>query len=156
MQRSALIRGLTLVMAFVHTFPARRHIAALFVTPSLEEGWKGFGALIAIAIYLLPVSVQARGICALWRRYRWALGAGCLVLALAHAVPAADHLPRFVANPSWADAWRGCLSALAALWFLTPMPAQARALNALVRAARIPIHRPMWRSMRPVGGNSTL
>jgi hypothetical protein len=137
MHRKALVRCLTIAMAFVHTFPARRHLAAFVAAPSLTEGWKGFGALLAVVIYLLPVHVQARALFGAWRRRRGVLRLGGVVLAVAHAVPAWDHLPRFLQHPSWYDGWRGLLSATAVVWFLTPVPVQARALAALCRFARI-------------------
>jgi hypothetical protein len=137
MNRSALVRCLSLGMAFVHTFPARKHLTAFFAAPSLGESWKGFGALVAIAIYLLPTSVQARALSAAWRRRRAVLGACGVILALAHGVPALDHLPRFLERPTWHDGWRGFLSAAAVAWFVLPVPAQARALAALTRIARL-------------------
>ena len=60
MSSTALVRLVTWTLAFIHTFPARKHLAAFLVAPSLDEGWKGLGALAAIALYLLPVRVQTR------------------------------------------------------------------------------------------------
>jgi hypothetical protein len=137
MHRSALVRLLTLVMAVVHTFPARKHLAALVAAPSVTESWKGIGALAAIAFYLLPVRMQARIMASLWRDHRWSLRAAGLMLAAAHLVPAWDHLPRFVAAPSWYDGWRGLLTAAAVVWFVVPLPQQAVALAALARIGRI-------------------
>jgi hypothetical protein len=137
MQRAALLRVLTLTLAFVHTFPARKHLAAFFVAPSLVEAWKGFGALFAIALYLLPVATQARGLTLLWKHRSRALRAAGLALAVGHAVPALDHLPRLIATWTFADAWRGLLSATAVIWFATPLHAQARLLAWLARAARL-------------------
>jgi len=68
MRRAALLRILTLALAFVHTFPARKHVAAFLAVPSWTEGWQGFGAGLAIVLYLLPVAVQTRGLQLLWRR----------------------------------------------------------------------------------------
>jgi len=137
MNRSLFLRCITFGLAFVHTFPARRHLGAFFAHPSLDEAWKGFGALLAIGLYLLPVRVQARGLAALWRERRVALGIGGFVLAVAHVVPAYDHLPKFVASPNWGDAWRGFGATFAALWFVLPLPAQARALTWLARRAAV-------------------
>ena len=53
-----------------------------------------------------------------------------------HAVPASEHVPKFLASPSWADAWRGGGSVLASFWFILPLPMQARALNWFARVVR--------------------
>jgi hypothetical protein len=135
MPRTALLRLLTLALAFVHTFPARKHLAAFFERPSWTEAWEGFGALLAIVLYLLPVRVQVRALATLWREHRGLLRAGGLVLAAVHAVPAFDHLPRFVESFGWYDAWRGIGSALALAWFLMPVPFQAGLIGALARLA---------------------
>jgi hypothetical protein len=137
MRRTAVLRLLTLTLAFVHTFPARKHLLAFFERPSLQEGWEGFGALVAIALYLLPVRVQARALTFLWREHRGLLRAGGVLLAVAHAVPAYDHLPRFAESLAWGDAWRGLGSALAVVWFLSPVTVQGRVLVALGRLARL-------------------
>ncbi len=50
MRRPAILRVITLALAFVHTFPARRHLALFIEHPSLAEGWKGFGAALAIGL----------------------------------------------------------------------------------------------------------
>ena len=136
MGRSMLLRVATLALAYAHTFPASRHLLAFVHSPSLAEGWKGFGALFAVAVYLLPVRVQARGLGALWRRRRL-LGAATLTLAAAHAVPALDHLPRFLAAPTWGDGWRGIGATLAVIWFLTPGSQQGRLLARVGRLARV-------------------
>jgi hypothetical protein len=126
---------MTLALAFVHTFPARKHLLAFFERPSLEEAWEGFGALLAIALYLLPVRVQARALTSLWREHRGLLRAGGVLLAVVHAVPALDHLPRFAHSLTWADAWRGFGSAAAVAWFLAPLPLQRRVIVAFARLA---------------------
>jgi hypothetical protein len=138
MRRSTVVRALTLALAFIHTFPARKHLVAFVSSPSWEQAWEGFGALVAIAIYLLPVGVQSRGLAFLWRRRRGLLRAVAMVLAAAHLVPALDHVPAFVSAPNWADAWRGLGSTLAVAWFLAPLPLQARVISLLGRAARLP------------------
>ena len=110
---------------------------ALFVeAPSLSEGWKGLGALLAIGLYLLPVGVQARALAALWNGYRTPLRIASVVLIVAHAVPAFDHVPRFVHAPSWSDFWRGFGSLVAIAWFSCPQPAQAKIIARLGRLAR--------------------
>jgi phosphatidylglycerophosphate synthase len=137
LRRSALVRALTFALAFVHTFPAKKHVLAFAAAPSWSEGWKVFGAIVAIGLYLLPVSVQSRGLTRLWQERRAWLRAAAITLAAAHLVPASDHLPRFWHEPSWADAWRGGGSALAVLWFLAPMRAQARVISLLGRLAQL-------------------
>jgi hypothetical protein len=134
MRNTGWLRAATIVLALVHTFPARKHLAAFVDRPSFTEGWEGFGALVAIALYLLPVRTQARALGALWREHRGALRVLTFLLALVHAVPAADHLPRFLALFDWADGWRGLGSAAAVLWFLAPAPWQARVVVASSRA----------------------
>jgi len=136
MRRSVLLRAVTLTLAFVHTFPARKHLALFVAAPSWTEGWKGIGALVAIALYLLPVSLQARGLALLWRRRASMLRVAGVVLAVAHAVPASDHLPRFLATGSPGDAWRGIGAAFAVVWFVAPLRVQARLLAALARWVR--------------------
>jgi hypothetical protein len=145
MRRTALLRSLTLALAFLHTLPARKHLVAFIATPSWTEGWKGIGAAVAVALYLLPIRVQAHALQHLWRRRASALRVAGVVLALAHAVPAADHLPRFVASFTFGDAWRGMGAAIAVVWFLAPLRAQARILAALahfVRPSSLPARRP--------------
>ena len=136
MRRAALLRILTLALAFVHTFPARKHVAAFLAVPSWTEGWQGLGAALAIVLYLLPVAVQTRGLQLLWRRRATLLRVAGVVLAVAHAVPAFDHVPRFVASPNFGDAWRGLGATLALVWFAAPLRAQARILGWLVRFFR--------------------
>src|SRR5262245_16292097 len=120
-----VVRSATLALAFVHLFPARKHVALFFAAPSLAEAWKGFGALVAVALYLLPPRTQAQLLCAAWSRARPLLVALGWLLATAHLAPALDHLPRFLAEPSWPDAWRGIGASLAATWFVLPIEHQA-------------------------------
>jgi hypothetical protein len=136
MRRTVLLRTLTLALAFLHTLPARKHLAAFIVTPSWTEGWKGIGAAVTVALYLLPIRVQVRGLQYLWRRRAPALRVAGILLAVAHAVPAVDHLPRFLASFTFGDAWRGIGAAIAVAWFAAPLPAQGRLLTALARAVR--------------------
>ncbi len=95
-----------LVLAWLHTFPARKHLAELAAAPSLDEAWKGLGALLAVIVFLLPGEL-ARG--ALRRAGRWPgmVTTSLFVLAIVHLVPAVDHLPRWVVHPSFSDGWRG-------------------------------------------------
>src|SRR5580704_18156534 len=95
-RRLAVVRVITLALAFLHLFPARRHLGLFVEHPSVAEGWKGFGALFAIALYLLPLQSQARALAMLWREHRGVLRIASIVLVVVHAVPAWDHVPRFV------------------------------------------------------------
>ena len=121
-------------LAFVHSYPARKHLAAFVAAPSLGEAWKGIGAAIAVVLYLLPPRLHARALGALWARRRIALVAGGWLFAIAHAVPAADHLPKLASALTWGDAWRGLGALFACAWFTLPLPAQARVLRAAVGA----------------------
>ncbi len=125
MRLRARLLGLAAIgIALLHIFPARKHLAALLLEPSLGESWKGVGALVAIAFLAAPMRLQARAIGELSRR--GALIVVMALLAIVHLVPAFDHLPRFLASPTFGDAWRGIGSTLAAFWFATPFRAQAR------------------------------
>jgi hypothetical protein len=137
MRRSGIARVVTLGLAFVHTLPAQKHIAAFVANHSLADGCKGFGALVAVGLYLLPLDVQVRALAALWRRRQTALRVGGLALAAVHAIPAFDHFPRFLADGLWHDAWRGIGSALAMAWFAAPLRMQGRVLGAFGRLTRL-------------------
>jgi hypothetical protein len=126
-----VLRGALLVLAYVHTIPARTHLARFFAEPSLGEAWKGFGAVLAIGLYLLPIDFYAKAFGYLWAKRRVGLVAAGWVLALAHAAPAIDHVPRFFEAPSFADAWRGFGAAFACLWFVAPLRVQAAVVGAL-------------------------
>jgi hypothetical protein len=128
------IRAVLVALAILHGFPATKHLGLFVAHPSLEEGWKGFGAALAVALYLLPLRLYVRALGALWSRARGLLVLAGWVLAAVHAVPAADHLPKLVAQLptfAWGDAWRGVGAALACAWFLAPLRVQAVALRAL-------------------------
>lgn len=137
MTRFGLVRVATLLLAYVHSFPAQKHVARFLAEPSLGEAWKGFGACAAIALYLLPPRVQARGLAALLRRHRVVLSSAAFALAAAHVVPALDHIPRFMATPSWSDGWRAAGAAIAAAWFALPMRSQGRVVAFTVRLPNV-------------------
>jgi hypothetical protein len=118
------IRGVMLAAAFLHGFPATKHLRAFFAQPSWGEAWKGFGALAAIAIYMLPPSVIARAVIDVWRKHRVLVALAGWTLAWVHLVPALDHVPRFVESPTWGDGWRGIGALTAALWFVAPVSVQ--------------------------------
>jgi hypothetical protein len=132
MKRAPALRLVLLLLAFVHTFPLRKHGALFAGAPSVGEGWKALGALLAVAICCLPIRWYARGVGHLVRR-RLAFLLASGVLVAAHLVPASDHLPRFFVHPTWGDCWRGTLSALAIGWFVAPLDVQARIVQALRR-----------------------
>jgi hypothetical protein len=126
-----LLRAATLVLALVHLFPANKHVGLFFAEPSFGEAWKGFGAVFAVALYLLPPRTQANLLCVAWSRARGLLVALGWLIAAVHLVPALDHVPSFLAAPSWADAWRGFGACIAAGWFALPLEVQARLLSGL-------------------------
>jgi hypothetical protein len=126
--RKLVVTGAVAALALVHLFPAKKHLAELTAHPSFGEAWKGLGALVAVVMYLLPMRVQAEGLGRMWARHRGLLAALGWGLAVAHLVPAADHLPRFVESASWADGWRGLGAAAAVAWFVAPLPVQGTVL----------------------------
>ena len=133
-----------ILLVWVHTFPAQRHIGLFLDEPSLTEAWKGFGALAAVVFYLLTPATVGRLLALLWRARLRPLTWMGLVLAVAHLVPVTDHLPRFVQTMSWGDAWRGFGALTAAVWFVAPLPIQARALRCIARlVARRPATSPI-------------
>jgi hypothetical protein len=119
-------------LAFVHLFPAQKHLGLFFESPSVGEAWKGFGAVAAILFLALPRGRQVGFVTALWRRRRLASALG-LGLAIVHAVPALDHVPAFLASFTWADAWRGLGSLAAMLWFASPVRFQGRVMAVVAR-----------------------
>ena len=84
-------------LAALHLLPARHHLADFFASPSLSDAWKGFGATFAIAVFALPRLAA----------FVWKHRALALVIAAAHLVPAADHLPKLFSTWTFGDAWRG-------------------------------------------------
>jgi hypothetical protein len=111
MSAKHLLRAIAIGLAALHLLPARKHMALFFDHPSIEEAWKGFGAIFAIAVLLSPSFMG------LLSRLNWR-GVFFGVLAIVHAVPAADHLPKFFASPNFGDGWRGFVSAFAVAFFL--------------------------------------
>ncbi len=142
MRRDLLLRCAMIALACVHTFPCTKHLAAFVVAPSWGEAWKGLGAALAVTLYLLPPSLVARALVRAWHARRGALAVGGWVLAAVHVVPALDHVPRLIETGGWGDAWRGLGATLATIWFLLPVPTQARALGALRRVALVPLVAP--------------
>ncbi|MDB4937568.1 MAG: hypothetical protein JWP87_4540 [Labilithrix sp.] len=136
--RGSLLTFLGFSLAFIHLFPARKHLVLFLEAPSLSEAWKAFGAVVAIALLALPRALQRRLIHAIWRERRVASALG-LLLALVHLVPMLDHVPAFFASWTWADAWRGVGASAAVLWFASPHRSQSRAMAFVAR------RRPMIR-----------
>jgi hypothetical protein len=133
-----LIRGALCTLAFAHAFPASKHLGAFFAVPALADFWKGSLALVAVLVYLTEPIRLARALVTAWRRARPLLTAGAVVLVVVHLVPAFDHVPRFVAAPTWADGWRGIGACFASVWFALSVPMQARLLAALPRWSAAP------------------
>lgn len=125
----SVVRIAMWLLAVIHMFPATKHVAQFVHAPSLGEAWKGFGAAGACALYLLPPARAGAFLLSLWRSAPRAIAALGWLLAFVHLVPAADHLPRFLAQPTWADGWRGIGSTLAAAWFVAPVDVQARVVG---------------------------
>ncbi len=130
MGRKTYLRGITLALAAMHSLPARHHLADFFAGPNPADAWKGFGALGAIALLVLPQRIQARLATLVWK-YRL-IG---VVIAVAHVVPALDHLPKLFAAFTFGDAWKGIGATIAILWFLAPRAVQL----AFVRAPQRPV-----------------
>jgi hypothetical protein len=131
-----VVRTLAWLLAWGHSFPAIKHLRALVDVPSLAEAYKGLGAAAAVVLYLAPTEWQARALVGLWHRRRSVLTVACVALVVVHAIPALDHVPSFLHDPTWADAWRGFGAAVAVVWFTLPTPTQARALAVLARPSR--------------------
>ena len=113
-----------ILAAFVHTFPATKHMTAFLTQPSWSEGWKAWGSVFAIVAYLQTPDRIARLVFRCWQHHRGVLVVAGWLLALVHSVPAADHLPRLLAAPNWGDAWRGSGALIATVWFVAPIGMQ--------------------------------
>src|SRR5262245_6481527 len=94
----------------------------MFASFNASDAWKGIGATIAASMLAFPVRKQARLIGVL-RRARL-LGLAAALLVVVHLVPALDHVPKLIASPNFADAWRGIGSCVAILWFAAPSTIQ--------------------------------
>lgn len=152
MRRNLVIRIVTLTLAWVHSFPALKHLRIFVAQPTLAEAWKGVGAAAAVVLYLLPPTWQARALARLWNRRRALLVSAGWLLAGAHYVPAADHFPKLLDGASWGDLWRGLGSATAVVWFVLPVHVQARALRSIQeRSARFAESYLARRPARPSG-----
>ena len=112
----------SLALALLHTLPARHHLADMLASFNASDAWKGIGAGVAVALLLVPVRKQAR-VVGILRHARLLTLAGAL-LVVVHLVPALDHVPKFLASPSFADGWRAVGSCLAILWFGAPSTVQ--------------------------------
>lgn len=122
----------TIGLALLHVLPARHHLADMASRFNLSDAWKGIGAAVAIAVLALPFENQAKVVAFLKRR-KW-LGAAALLLVVVHLVPAADHVPKLLAAPSFGDAWKAIGSVLAIAWFLAPRSVHVAVLQVVTRA----------------------
>lgn len=134
--RPLALRALLVGVAAMHLFPIVRHAPLFLAARSLGEAWKALGPIVAIGVLLVAPPTLMRAATRGWRRHRVAFVATTCALAVAHAVPALDHVPRFLATPCWGDAWRGFGASIAAVWFAIPAATQALLTVGLVRAAR--------------------
>ena len=132
---SARIRPLLLGLAVMHVLPATHHGRDLLAAPNAGDAWKAIGASAAVLLLTMPTPWLMK----LVRRTqsRWhTVSVAATLLAIAHVVPAADHLPKLLASPSWADAWRGVGATLAVAWFASPRALQLRLVRAWFRPLR--------------------
>lgn len=133
-QADRVVRAAMILFAWIHLQPAVKHLTLFARTPSIDEAWKGFGAVVACALYLQSPARVAAWLVALSRRAPalvWGVG---WLLAVVHLVPAVDHVPKLIAQPSWGDGWRGVGSAFAVAWFAAPVSTQARVMGFVRRA----------------------
>lgn len=119
MKRPSLLGIVLVVLACAHAFPLTKHGT-------------------------MPVTWYARGLAWLAARRGLLLAASALLVA-AHLVPAADHLPRFVLRPSWADGWRGIGATVAMAWFASPLSVQAAVIGRLRGSSRVRMEGAMSR-----------
>ncbi len=128
------IRPLLLGLALMHLLPATHHGRDLLASPNASDAWKAIGAAMAVGLLAMPTPwlVKLVGHTMKWR----SVSVAAALLAIAHVVPAADHLPKLFASPSWADAWRGILAAIAVGWFASPRALQLRIVRAWFRPFR--------------------
>lgn len=134
LRQTRVRRALLALLALMHTFPLRSHLAKFLENASFADGWKWGGALVAIAICLGPTRVRR----AIGRVLKERPGLAMAVMALlvvAHALPTNDHLPRAILAPSWADTWRGVSALIGVLVFAWGVEQSRRRLAG--RMARI-------------------
>jgi len=131
-----LVRFVTVALAALHVLPARHHLGDLASSFSMGDAWKGIGAAVAVVFLLLDGRTQARVVAALTRRDL--LATATIALAIAHLVPAFDHVPKLFAAASFADGWRAIGSTIAVAWFASPRQLQFAAMRRLnvLRVAR--------------------
>lgn len=125
MARPTKLGLIALGLGAMHVLPARHHLTDFLAAPSPADAWKGFGAAVAVMFLLLPMGVQARIVRKAWKPV-------LLTIAAAHLVPALDHIPKLLAAPSWADAWRGIGATVAVMWFVLPRAVQLEVVRLLV------------------------
>ena len=130
----------SVALALLHTLPARHHLEEMLASFTLSDAWKGVGAAGAVALLVVPVQRQARVIALLRRAHLLFLAA--LVLVVVHLVPALDHVPKFLASPTFADGWRALGSCLAIVWFGAPRDFQ---LAVMRRSVTTHLHPRVYR-----------
>jgi hypothetical protein len=131
----------SIALALLHTLPARHHLQDMVTAFSASDAWKGIGATIAVFLLVIPVRQQARIMAVFRQAHLLALAA--LLLVVVHLVPAADHVPKFLAQPNFADAWRAIGSCIAIVWFAAPRQIQLAVMRTtLVQVRMVPWTRP--------------
>jgi hypothetical protein len=141
------IRPLLLGLALMHLLPVTHHGRELLAAPSLGDAWKTVGASAAVLLLAMPTPWLMKLVGRTLNRGR-TVSVLATLLAIAHVVPAADHLPKLLASPNWGDAWRGIGAALAVTWFASPRALQLRLVRAWFRPLRAP------RGVRPLAGEA--
>ena len=128
------IRPLLLGLALMHLLPATHHGRDLLAAPTVSDAWKAIGAVLAVGLLAMPAPWLVKLV---GRTSRWhTVSIVATLLAIAHVVPAADHLPKLFASPTWPDAWRGLGAAIAVAWFASPRALQLRLVRAWFRPFR--------------------
>jgi hypothetical protein len=133
--RPTKLSWLALGLAAMHLLPARHHLGDFLVAPSVGDAWKGFGAALAVLVLMLPTGVQARLARMLWK-HRVAGVVMSSALAVAHLVPATDHVPKLLVHITWGDGWRAVGSSVAVVWFVLPRGMQLEVVRVLARVAK--------------------
>jgi hypothetical protein len=99
---------------------------------NVSDAWKGIGAVVAVALFVMPFEAQANLVGILKRRQL--LVAVALVLVAVHLVPASDHIPKLITSPNFADAWKALGSTVAIMWFVAPRAVHIAVLRVFTRA----------------------
>ncbi len=127
------VRPLLAGLALLHLLPATHHGRDFIAAANDSDAWKAIGSAAAVLLVAMPTPWLMKLAARVRARY---LGVVATLLAVAHVVPAADHLPKLLASPSWADAWRGVLAAVAVAWVASPRALQLRLVRFWFRPLR--------------------